>query len=119
MRDRVLSVGGSPGDTTAIDRTLPGVYDQRHTIYVDVNYRPSERYPPYHRLDLRLSRSFQTRSGQIAAFVEAVNLYDRGKVHTYGYRWEQGADRSWRLVTQPEYWFRLLPSLGFTWGWDM
>jgi hypothetical protein len=45
----------------------------------------SERLPAYFRLDGRLSRLVRTRGGVVVAYVEALNLLDRGNVmaHTY------------------------------------
>ena len=138
---------------------VPGVNDQRHTAYLDLNYRPGPRwrlnlawqyhtgwpftdqvmrrgttneggvyfytepgpphgarYPAFHRLDLRVSRHFETRSGRVSAFLELVNIYDRGNVRTYNYPWHcTGSGCS--LGRSPEYWFGLLPSLGVSWSW--
>ena len=145
----------------ALAATLPGVHDQRHTIYFDLNYRPSRRwhlnlawqfrsgwpftekvlqsgvwedgteylyttagepqgsrYPAFHRFDLRLSRRFETVSrGRISTYLELVNLYNRGNVRTYEYYSELNDQGEWRLKKQPEFWFRLLPSIGLTWSW--
>ena len=158
VRERVASVESQYG-RLPLGRRLPGLYDQRHTLYLDVNYRPSPRwhlnlawqyrtgwpytdvilkqdtgpdgdyywtewgpaqaarFPAFHRLDLRLSRRFRTKSGEVAAFLELVNLYNRGNVQTYSYWWIDDGEGGYYLKKVPDYWFRLLPSLGVSWSW--
>jgi len=142
------------------DRT-PGLSDQRHTFYLDVNYRPTakwrlntawqyrsgwpytervlrtetqenggtnyytemgepygRRYPAFHRIDLRLNRHFDFSKGRISAFIEVVNLYNRDNVRTYEYSFLCNDLEGCRLEKEPEYWFRLLPSVGVNWSWD-
>ena len=144
----------------ALATTLPGVNDQRHTIYFDLNYRPNNRwhlnlawqyrsgwpftarvlqtgtwedgseytfttagapqgarYPAFHRVDLRLSRRYTTSRGRLSAYLELINLYNQGNVRTYEYFSEQDEQGAWSLKRRPEFWFRLLPSIGLTWSW--
>ena len=142
------------GDTT------PGLSDQRHTFYLDANYRPSakwhlnaawqyrtgwpytdrvvgtgtledgrtflytelgepygRKYAAFHRLDLRVNRHFNTANGRVSVFFEIVNLYNRGNVRTYEYSFNCSGLNECRLEKIPEYWFRLLPSIGVSWSW--
>jgi hypothetical protein len=50
-----------------------------------------------------------------------INLYNHGNVRTYDLQFECAnstlEDCHWRKV--PVYWFKLLPSIGFTWNWDL
>jgi outer membrane receptor protein involved in Fe transport len=144
-----------------LDQELPGRYDQRHTLYLDANFRPTPQwhlnlawqyrsgwpyteralragtlpdgrnyvyeeagvpygrnYPAFHRLDLRLSRHFALSRGQVSAFVEVINLYDHGNVRAYIYELRRLPDGGFRSYSVPEYWFRLLPSVGLSWFWD-
>jgi len=139
---------------------LPGVYDQRHAFYFDINYRPNpvshlnlawqcrtglpytnvvlketiladgttgyyaeadephgERYPAFHRLDLRVSRDFNTSKGRITAFLEIMNLYNRGNVRMYSYILRCDEPGDCRLEKRAEHSFGLLPSIGITWSW--
>lgn len=148
------------GEVYPFGSTTPGVADQRHTFYLDANYRPSakwhlnaawqyrtgwpytdrvlrkgaledgrsyfytelgepygRRYAAFHRLDLRVNRHFDTAKGRVSAFCEVVNLYDRGNVRTYEYGFNCNGPDECRLVENPEYWFRLLPSIGINWSW--
>ena len=149
----------SDGEMYLFDTRTPGPSDQRHTLYLDVNYRPSakwhlnvawqyhtgwpytgrvlstgtspdgstyyyttagepygRRYSAFHRADLRISRHFNISKGRVSAFLEIVNLYDHGNVRTYLYNLNCAMDDC-RLVETPEYWFRLLPSIGVSWSW--
>ncbi|HJU66102.1 MAG TPA: TonB-dependent receptor [Gemmatimonadaceae bacterium] len=101
-------------------RTIPRLFDQRHTFYADVAYKPSgrwrfsaawqyhsgwpytpigfqidsvpgrvfitqrtfgainsERLPSYHRMDVRVMRTFHTRRGRVLAYVDIFNLLNR------------------------------------------
>jgi hypothetical protein len=105
---------------------IPRDFDQRHTVYIDVAYRPnarwsftsawqyhsgwpitgydytqtplsdgglaisrtfhqrnSDRLPPYHRLDLRVTRRFETRRGRVQAFIDIFNLYNRNNPRAF------------------------------------
>jgi len=75
------------------------------------------RFPAFHRLDLRLSRRFATRRGEVAAFLELVNVYNRGNVQVYNYWWRSDGEGGYYLKKVPDYWFRLLPSVGVSWSW--
>jgi outer membrane cobalamin receptor len=79
------------------------------------------RYPSFHRLDLRLNRVFKTSNGQVHAYLELINFYNHGNVRSYEYILECAntttPDCRYRKV--PEFWFKLLPSIGFTWNWDL
>jgi outer membrane receptor protein involved in Fe transport len=162
VRDEVKRVVADDGSERIVDGEIPGIYDQRHTFYLDLNYRPTDRwhlntafqyrngwpytdrtlhlgrwpdgriytyeevgalngrsYPAFHRLDLRINRYFDTAKGRITAFLEVTNLYNHGNVRTYSYFWSCGEDGDCRRKRDAEHWFRLLPSIGLTWGWDM
>jgi len=158
VRERVRRVESQSG-SLSLERTLPGLYDQRHTAYLDVNYRPSPRwhlclawqyrngwpysdlfprsdrgpqgdyywtewgapqaarFPAFHRLDLRVNRRFTTSRGEVTAYFELVNVYNQGNVQTYNYWWRGDGDGGYYLKKDPDYWFRLLPSVGVSWSW--
>jgi hypothetical protein len=64
------------------------------------------RYPPYHRLDVRLSRRFAFQNWGLFVSLEVTNAYDRDNVRRYRYH---GSSET--LVREPEKWLPLLPSL--------
>jgi hypothetical protein len=82
-----------------------------------------DRYPAYHRLDLRVNRYFETSRGRVAVFAEIINLYNRSNVRIYDYDWKcrQVDEDSWdcHLEKDAEYWIPRLPSIGISWQWDM
>ncbi|MFH1942219.1 MAG: TonB-dependent receptor [bacterium] len=136
-------------------RKLPGVFDQRHTVYFDINYRPTSnwqfhiawqystgcpftewapydpfistsmgefnnnRYPPYHRMDLRVNRHINTQKGRITAYVEIINLYNRKNVAYYQYAidYQQDSQSQVTITKKPRHWLPLLPSVGIVWSW--
>jgi hypothetical protein len=72
----------------------------------------SERFPPYHRLDLRASRRWDLRTGALTFFVDIQNLYNRRNLAGF----DIGLDEEAGVVElEPEDWPGIFPSLGFTW----
>jgi outer membrane cobalamin receptor len=76
------------------------------------------RYAAYHRLDLKINRHFYTSKGRISTFLTLINLYDHGNVRSMEYNWVGSQSQGYYLIEEPEYWFRLLPSIGISWTWD-
>ena len=66
------------------------------------------RYPPYHRLDIRLSRRFTFQRWGLFVSLEVTNAYDRENVRRYFYRYYRSSET---LIREPEKWLPLLPSL--------
>lgn len=96
--------------------------DAENNVYfsTQVGAPNGETYPAFHRLDLRASRAFKTTRGRVDAFFELTNLYNHGNVRTYEYYFQCGdTPESCRYEKDPAYWFRLLPSIGIDWNWDL
>ncbi|MEP7011806.1 MAG: TonB-dependent receptor [Acidobacteriota bacterium] len=72
----------------------------------------SKRLPPYHRLDLRASRSWERRRGRLTFFVDVQNLYDRQNLGGFDLQVDAEAE-SFDLVK--EHWAGIFPSLGINW----
>ena len=51
-------------------------------IYAETN---SDRLPPYHRLDLRVSKTYQFGNWKLGAFLELLNVYNRKNLLDYNY----------------------------------
>ncbi len=72
------------------------------------------RLPDYHRLDLRATRRFALRRGEVRAFLDVFNAYDRrnylGYDHDVSVAGTQVTDR--RKVREQ---LPILPSIGATW----
>lgn len=73
-------------------------------IYGEKN---SERLPPYHRLDLRVSKVFRFKSWQLGIFLELLNTYNRKNLLDYRYE-EDYKDKS------DIYQLPIIPYLGIT-----
>jgi outer membrane cobalamin receptor len=73
------------------------------------------RLPAYHRLDLRATRRFHLRRGELRAFVDLFNAYDR--TNLIGYDWSpvvQGNQVSARREGRDL--LPILPSVGVEWA---
>ncbi|MBI2212812.1 MAG: TonB-dependent receptor [Acidobacteria bacterium] len=81
-------------------------------LVVEFGALRSERLPDYHRLDLRLSRTWRVASGAIRAFVELRNAYDRQNVSGYDVSID---DDTAEVDLTPEYWPGVVPVVGFVW----
>lgn len=54
-------------------------------IYGDIN---SERVPPFHRLDIRVNKSFTFNNWEMGIYVELLNAYNRKNVLTVDYNYD-------------------------------
>ncbi len=84
-------------------------------------------YPPYHRLDLRINRAFETeKSGTITAFLHIINVYNRKNLKKYDLdaRNDQGElslDINGNYVPfgDNKYWLGILPVVGVKWDFSV
>lgn len=72
----------------------------------------SERFPVYHRLDLRMSRRWDTRRGGLTFFVDVQNVYDRENLAGFDASLDEEAGV---VELEEEHWPGLFPSLGVSW----
>ncbi len=72
----------------------------------------SERLPPYHRLDLRATRTWERRHGRLTFFVDVQNLYDRQNLG--GFDLQVDSDDG-VLNAVEEHWAGIFPSFGISW----
>lgn len=73
--------------------------------------RNGARLPPYHSLDLRLSKVWKWRGMEIQAYLQVLNLYARDNVHEYVFVTETVAGVT-TTQRQAETLIPLLPTLG-------
>jgi hypothetical protein len=75
----------------------------------------SVRLPAYHRLDLRVTRSFTVRGGRLDLYVDLFNAYDQENLRSYEYG-TRVVDDEFKWVRYPdETLLPFLPSIGFRW----
>jgi hypothetical protein len=75
----------------------------------------SDRLPAYHRLDLRVTRSFTVGRGSLDVYVDLFNAYGQSNLRSYEYQTRFiGDDFKWVRVPDEEL-LPFLPSLGFRW----
>lgn len=75
-----------------------------------------ERLPAYHRLDLRLSRTWSLRLGRLESYLDLQNLYDRENVRGFDdFVFDQTAAGEVRVRSRTLSWGGLLPSFGVRW----
>jgi hypothetical protein len=65
----------TPYDLAASIKARSGRYDLTRVNTV--------RYPPYHRLDVRVERTFRLGKAGLTGYVEVDNLYNRANIHHY------------------------------------
>lgn len=140
--------------------------NQTHTIYADINYRPTKlwhfstswqyyvgwprttytyryqklanndlhfyavhslyngtSYPAYHRLDVRINRTFKTKkAGEITAYLHVINVYNSKNLKKFDLdtRNDQNqlsldANGNYIPAGDNKYWLGLLPVVGVKW----
>ena len=74
-----------------------------------------ERLPPYHRLDVRASKLFRVGNGQLEAYLDVFNAYNRKNAEAFEYTvWvnQEGRMRVERAVNPL---LRIFPTFGVRW----
>jgi hypothetical protein len=75
----------------------------------------NDRLPAYHRLDLRVTRSFPLRRGTLDVYVDLFNAYDQQNLRSYEYSVRFiGNELKW-VRSPDEELLPLLPSIGLRW----
>lgn len=78
--------------------------------------RNGARQPPYHRLDLRVTRRFRVGHGTLDAYLDVTNLYGRDNVCCVReFQYLPQPDGSVRVRRVEGYWLADLPVVGLTW----
>ena len=75
----------------------------------------SDRLPAYHRLDLRVTRSWAVKKGTLDVYLDLFNAYDQQNLRSYSYGTDfVGNDLKWVRWPDEEL-LPFLPSIGFRW----
>jgi hypothetical protein len=73
------------------------------------------RLPAYHRLDFRVSRNFDVRSGVLQAYLDVLNVYNQSNLRGYAF-YPQVNDGVVRVIQgNGEELLPILPTIGFRW----
>jgi hypothetical protein len=74
----------------------------------------NDRYSVFHSLDVRVSREFSLRRGELTTFMEISNLYNRDNPCCTEYSVSTDGGVS-QIVGRRQNWLPLVPSLGVVW----
>ena len=80
-------------------------------LVLEVGGRNDSRYSVFHGVDIRISRDFDVARGDLTAFLEITNLYDRANPCCTEYSLLPDGS----LASRESHWLPLLPSLGAVW----
>jgi hypothetical protein len=73
------------------------------------------RHSEFHALDVRVSRDFAVRVGELELFLEVSNLFNRSNPCCTEYALVRDAEGNAFLDARTEHWLPLVPSVGVTW----
>ncbi|MFQ5548981.1 MAG: TonB-dependent receptor plug domain-containing protein, partial [Woeseia sp.] len=85
--------------------------DGTQSLVLGATSRNALRYSVFHTLDARVSRVFDVRRGDLTAFLEISNLYNR----TNPCCTEYSLNPDGTLASRETQWLPLVPSLGIVW----
>ena len=77
--------------------------------------RNDSRYSVFHTLDARISRDFTVKRGELTAFLEVTNLYNRANPCCTEYSLQPTTSGPDELVAREAHWLPVVPSLGVVW----
>jgi len=78
-------------------------------IYSDIN---ETKYPPFHKIDVKISREMIVKNNHFSFFIEVYNLYDRDNVRECYWKWGIDNNNQRYPYLKTEYWLPLIPSFG-------
>jgi hypothetical protein len=102
--------------TTRVDERTTTDPNGATVVAGAVGPRNAERFPPYHRLDLRLSRRLPLQESSLTMYLEVINLYDRKNVCCVDdFLLTPEADGDVRVDRAYGHWLGRVPSFGVRW----
>jgi hypothetical protein len=102
--------------TTALGARLVEGADGGSVIEPVLGPLYQERLPTYLRMDLRASRVFSFRRGDLELNLGFQNLTSRANVRGYSFSFELGEEGSVVVVRKVKTWGRFLPTVGIHWS---
>jgi hypothetical protein len=109
---------GWPFTDQSLDATLVPNVSGPPTLRVTRRFGPlnAERLPTYHRLDLRMTRTWAVGDGQFELYLDVFNAYDRQNLRGYSYGLARNSSGGFTTTRGPgEGQFPLLPTVGVRW----
>ncbi len=100
-----------PPDDPDASASVRSADDEEEPVVGVFGELASRRFPPYHRLDLRLSRRWSSRWGAFTFFFDVQNAYNRHNLAGFDVTIEDDGT----LGFDGEHWPGIVPSLGLTW----
>jgi len=78
-----------------------------------------EKYPAYHRMDLRINRHFYLKNSKISAYLHLINLYDKKNLRKFDLDVDVIDDESdpveFQILSDHKYWLGTVPVIGVSW----
>lgn len=89
-------------------------YIDRGETVVNTEYGAynGQRFPAYHRMDLRLSYDFSMKQHALSTYLEVRNLYNRKNIRMLSYESVLAGDGQISFSPEPEHWLPILPAIG-------
>lgn len=91
-------------------------------FYVEHNAFRAKRYPPYHRLDVRVNRHFNAGNGRLSAFAHVINAYNRKNLRKFDRDVRDDAGNylpdgngGYIYPRGDKVWLGLVPAVGISW----
>jgi hypothetical protein len=78
-------------------------------MYGTVN---GKRYPPYHSLDVRLTKKLHFKRWEMILYLQILNLYNRANVHEYSFEKVTDDEGNISYERVEEHFLPVLPALG-------
>lgn len=95
--------------------TIPAAGATPQRIVSTIQFGPlnGDRLPEYHRLDLRLTRYWDTRTGRVAVYADCFNVFNSANAR--GYIYSIKSLSPYRVERTYDTYLPRLPSLGISW----
>ncbi len=96
---------------TTLAGSFVGAPGSGQSLALDVSERNALNYSSFHTLDARISRNFELPRGDLTAYLEITNIYNRANPCCIEY--SIGADGL--LIARQSHWLPIMSSLGVVW----
>jgi len=100
--------------TTALNYSMVGLADGTFYPLASIGALNALRLPAYHRLDLRATRRYALKQGELRVFVDVFNAYDRLNQSGASYT-PVVSGNTVTLIKSPNTLFPILPTGGISW----